>query len=118
MPPPPREPDSPSPGGQIASLSPPKTKETPPAIAISATFTAEGLEPTLAFWLRELKLDFHIRFAPYNQVFQQLLDPLGLLAGNRNCLMWFWFVSKIGRGFRIPPALRNSNARGGASNRR
>src|SRR6266852_4365812 len=63
-------------------------QEHPPqqTIAISATFTAEGLEPTLAFWLRELKLDFYIRFAPYNQVFQQLLDPLGLLAGNRNGL--------------------------------
>lgn len=57
-----------------------------PAIAISATFTAEALEPTLAFWLRELKLDFQIRFAAYNQVFQQLLDPRGLLTGNRNGL--------------------------------
>src|ERR1051326_3740923 len=84
--PPPREPDSPSPGAQISSLSPPKQKEGPPAIAITATFTAETLEPTLAFWLRELKFDYQIRFAPYNQVFQQLLDPAGLFAGNRNGL--------------------------------
>jgi FkbH-like protein len=67
-------------------LSPPRQKETPPAIAISASFTAEAVEPTLAFWLRELKLDFQIRFAAYNQVFQQLLDPGGLFAGNRNGL--------------------------------
>ena len=58
----------------------------PAAIAISATFTAEALEPTLAFWVRELQLDFQVRFAPYNQVFQQLLDPAGLLANNRNGL--------------------------------
>jgi len=55
-----------------------------PTLAISATFTSEALEPTLAFWLGELKLDFQVRFAPYNQVFQQLLDPSSLLAGNRN----------------------------------
>ncbi len=63
---------------------PPQSKDPAPAIAISATFTAEALETTLAFWLRELKLDYQIRFASYNQVFQQLLDPSGLLAGNRN----------------------------------
>jgi len=63
---------------------PPQPKDPAPAIAISATFTAEALEPVLAFWLRELKLDCQIRFASYNQVFQELLDPSGLLAGNRN----------------------------------
>jgi hypothetical protein len=65
---------------------PPQPKDPAPAIAISATFTAEALEPVLAFWLRELKLDYQIRFASYNQVFQELLDPSGLLAGNRSGL--------------------------------
>ena len=54
-----------------------------PAVAITATFTAEALEPALAFWLRELGLEWAIRFASYNQVFQQLLDPAGLVARNR-----------------------------------
>jgi FkbH-like protein len=53
------------------------------AIAISATFTAEALQPGLAFWAGELGLDHEIRFAPYNQVFQQLLDPAGLFRRNR-----------------------------------
>jgi FkbH-like protein len=78
------EPD-PTPGG-VHLAAPAEASQPKPAIAISATFTAEALEPTIAFWLRELKLDFRIRFAPYNQVFQQLLDPAGLLAGNRNGL--------------------------------
>ena len=55
-----------------------------PAIAVAATFTAEWIEETLRFWMRELGLDLQIRFAPYNQVFQQLLDPAGLLASNRD----------------------------------
>jgi len=53
------------------------------AIAISATFTAEALQPGLAFWAAELGLDAEIRFAGYNQLFQELLDPAGLFARNR-----------------------------------
>jgi len=53
------------------------------AIAITATFTAEAIQPGLAFWAGELGLDYEIRFAGYNQVFQELLDPAGLFARNR-----------------------------------
>src|ERR1017187_2750179 len=53
------------------------------AIAISATFTAEAIQPGLAFWVQELGLDYEIRFAGYNQLFQELLDPSGLFARNR-----------------------------------
>ncbi len=54
------------------------------AIAISATFTAEAIHPGLAFWAGELGLDHEIRFAGYNQLFQELLDPAGLFARNRS----------------------------------
>ena len=54
-----------------------------PAIAISATFTAEAIEAGLAFWTGELGLAYAIRFAGYNTLFQQLLDPAGLFARNR-----------------------------------
>ncbi|MFN7993760.1 MAG: HAD-IIIC family phosphatase [Bryobacteraceae bacterium] len=54
-----------------------------PSIAISATFTADAVEQTLAFWMRELAFDYQIRMAPYNQVFQLLLDPNSVLAANR-----------------------------------
>jgi FkbH-like protein len=51
-------------------------------LAIAATFTAEPLEAPLRFWMRELGLVCNIAFAPYNQVFQQLLDESGLLIKN------------------------------------
>ena len=51
-------------------------------IAISATFTAEAIQPGLAFWMRELGVSAELRFAAYHQVFQELLDPGGLLARN------------------------------------
>ncbi len=52
------------------------------AIAISATFTAEAIQPGLAFWAGELGIEHEIRFAGYNQLFQELLDPAGLFARN------------------------------------
>jgi FkbH-like protein len=51
-------------------------------IAVSATFTAEPIQPALEFWAKELALPYPVRFAPFNQVFQQLLDPGSLFARN------------------------------------
>ena len=53
------------------------------SIAITATFTAEPVEASLRFWMQELEIPTNIAFAPYNQVFQQLLDPVSLLAANQ-----------------------------------
>jgi len=53
------------------------------AIAVAASFTAEPVAETLEFWMRKLGLEYEPRFAPYNQVFQQLLDPVSLLGSNR-----------------------------------
>ncbi|MBA3256821.1 MAG: hypothetical protein H0T64_09260, partial [Pyrinomonadaceae bacterium] len=52
-------------------------------IAITATFTAEPIEESLSFWMQELNISSEIEFAPYNQVFQQLLDPASLLSTNQ-----------------------------------
>src|SRR5262249_26445848 len=59
-------------------------KTTQPAIVISATFTAEPIEQSLRFWARELSTPVAIRFAQYNQVFQELLDENSLLRSNRD----------------------------------
>ncbi|MBV8884483.1 MAG: hypothetical protein JO235_10875, partial [Chroococcidiopsidaceae cyanobacterium CP_BM_RX_35] len=53
-------------------------------IAISATFTAEPIEESLAIWMQELNIPSAIQFAPYNQIFQQLLDPSSLLSQNQH----------------------------------
>jgi FkbH-like protein len=55
-----------------------------PQVAISATFTADPIADTLRFWGRELAVEFVLKFAPYNQVFQQILDQASLLALNRD----------------------------------
>src|SRR5580693_3590239 len=53
-------------------------------IAVAATFTAEPVKDALDFWMGELELPAPVEFAPYNQVFQQLLDPSSLLSQNRS----------------------------------
>ena len=58
------------------------TKSTERTIAITSTFTAEPLDRPLTFWLEELQIPARITFAPYNQVFQQLVDPYSLLGTN------------------------------------
>ncbi|MFZ6030192.1 MAG: HAD-IIIC family phosphatase [Chloroflexota bacterium] len=57
-------------------------RHAPQTLALTATFTAEPLKPGLAFWMNELGFPTAIEFAPYNQVFQQLLNPNSLLAKN------------------------------------
>ncbi|WP_411845596.1 amino acid adenylation domain-containing protein [Roseibacillus persicicus] len=44
-------------------------------LEVSATFTAEPLAPVLDYWFQRLGIETSLRFAPYNQVFQSLLDP-------------------------------------------
>ncbi len=51
-------------------------------IAVAASFTAEPLLESLVFWMHELGLDAAIEFAPYSQVFQELLNPGSLLSQN------------------------------------
>ncbi|HWH57599.1 MAG TPA: amino acid adenylation domain-containing protein [Terriglobales bacterium] len=52
-------------------------------LAVAASFTAEPLLDSLAFWGEKLEWRPEIEFAAYNQAFQQLLDPAGLFARNR-----------------------------------
>ena len=53
-------------------------------LAIAATFTSEPLAQPLAFWTTELNLPISVEFAPYNQVFQQLLDPGSQFSRNQD----------------------------------
>src|SRR5450631_3967784 len=57
---------------------------SPFQFAISASFTAEPIQPIIDFWGRRLNAEFEIRFAPYNQILQTLLDPHSVFAGNQH----------------------------------
>ncbi|WP_346836055.1 condensation domain-containing protein [Paenibacillus polymyxa] len=59
-------------------------------LTVSSTFTIGTLEESLNFWTKKLALPCDIRFAPYSQVFQQLLLDDSLLkrnAGGFNVLL-------------------------------
>lgn len=51
---------------------------------MSASFTAEPLRAVLEFWGRRLGSAIEVRFAPYNQLAQTLLDATSEFAQNRN----------------------------------
>lgn len=51
-------------------------------IAVAASFTAEPLLPALRFVLGAAGLSADVRFAPYNQLFQELLAKTSLLGTN------------------------------------
>jgi FkbH-like protein len=61
-----------------------KKREGKLAIAIAATFTAEPLEEPLKFWTAELAIPAVTKFAAYQQIFQELLDPHSLMRTNHN----------------------------------
>ena len=61
-------------------------KAEPETVAITATFTAEPVEESLAFWAGKLEVPFKTEFAPYGQVFQELLAPDSLFAANQKGL--------------------------------
>ncbi|GGZ21330.1 SDR family NAD(P)-dependent oxidoreductase [Streptomyces poonensis] len=52
-------------------------------LAVAGTFTTDPLHPILSHWTERLGLDLEVRLTPYNQVFQELLDPASTFAGNR-----------------------------------
>ncbi len=52
-------------------------------LTIAANFTAEPLQDPLLFLIGELRIAVSLEFAPYNQVFQQLLDPASVCRKNR-----------------------------------
>ncbi|MBN2532033.1 MAG: SDR family NAD(P)-dependent oxidoreductase [Spirochaetales bacterium] len=70
--------------GISSEKTPDRTKDKNIQLTISATFTAEPLRDGLEFWEKELDTPIDIQFAPYNQVFQELLDPFSVFTRNSN----------------------------------
>lgn len=53
-------------------------------LVIASNFTAEPIEDSLNFWGDHFGVPVQLEFAPYNQVFQQLLDPGSAFRRNRD----------------------------------
>ncbi len=57
-------------------------KEGVVKLAVSATFVADPVDNYIKWWCRQFGLNIEVGFAPYNQVFQQLLDRNSIIAKN------------------------------------
>ncbi len=53
-------------------------------VIVAATFTADPLVDSLGLFMRETGLDLPVELAPYDQVFQELLDRTRPFSRNRN----------------------------------
>jgi FkbH-like protein/FkbM family methyltransferase len=78
------------------------------SLHIASTFTADPVEESLRFWSSFLEIPVNIQFAPYNQVFQQLLDPESPFSRNSDGLnvilldLEDWAARQEGRTGRAP----------------
>lgn len=53
-----------------------------PLLTIASTFTAEPIQESLLYWLNLINRPSNMEFSPYNQVFQELLNPASKLNQN------------------------------------
>jgi FkbH-like protein len=58
------------------------TQKKPVQLVVSATFTPGPMEEYILWWGKQFGLEIEIAIAPYNQVFQQLLEEKSLLSAN------------------------------------
>ncbi|MGH8745061.1 MAG: FkbM family methyltransferase, partial [Burkholderiales bacterium] len=59
-------------------------RSTAESVVVAANFTADPVEDSLRFWGEHFGAPLRVGFAPYDQVFQQLLDPGSALRANRD----------------------------------
>ena len=52
------------------------------SIDVCSSFVVEPLQEYIEYWAKELEIDVEVNFAPYNQVFQQLLNSNSILHNN------------------------------------
>jgi tyrocidine synthetase-3 len=57
-------------------------KHQPLKLAVGATFSSEPIKNYIRWWGKEYDLEIEVEFAPYNQVFQQLLEDSSLISNN------------------------------------
>jgi FkbH-like protein/FkbM family methyltransferase len=69
-------------GVALTVLDGPGKQVEPTTVAIASNFTAEPVEDSLRFWADYFEFPVRLEFAPYNQLFQQLLGAGSLLRAN------------------------------------
>jgi FkbH-like protein len=64
-------------------------EQDPLQVTICTSFVVKLLQDYLIYWSNEFGLNMNVSFAPYNQVFQQLLNPNSLLNQNKGINVLF-----------------------------
>ncbi len=72
--------------------------DDPLNIAVAASFTAEPVEPTIAYLLGRLGIPHRIAFAPYDQVLRELVDRAGVFGQSRGVNVALVRLSDLSHG--------------------
>lgn len=64
-----------APASPVAGFTAAIPVQEPFRILLAASFTADTLDDVVRYWSRELRYPIQLELAPYNQIFQELLDP-------------------------------------------
>lgn len=71
--------DLPLPPGLVERIGKAQERDRVWKLAVAGNFTVEPVEDSLRFWLETRGLNHALQFAPYNQLYNQLLDPQSVL---------------------------------------
>lgn len=69
-------------------------------VNLCGSFVLEPMKEVLAYWSNEFEMNLQLNFAPYNQVFQQLLNPDSILHTNNGINVLFIRVEDWIRDFK------------------
>ena len=83
-------------------------KQMPLSVNLCASFVIDPLQDYMEYWSNEIGINIQISFAPYNQVFQQLLDPNSLFNQSKGINFLFLRVEDWVRDQKSQPALEQT----------
>ncbi|KAB2495264.1 type I polyketide synthase [Priestia endophytica] len=58
--------------------------QAPLLLTVSSTFTADPVAPYIQYWAKQFDLQVDVQFAPYGQVYQELLNENSLTSAKKN----------------------------------
>ncbi|WP_368929689.1 HAD-IIIC family phosphatase [Bacillus pumilus] len=59
-------------------------EKAPLVLAVSSTFTADPIAPYIQYWTKQFDVQLDVQFAPYGQVYQELLNERSLISQKKN----------------------------------
>lgn len=67
-------------------------EKAPLVLTVSSTFTADPVAPYIQYWTKQFDVQLDVQFAPYGQVYQELLNERSLISQKKTVRIFCSFV--------------------------